>query len=217
MKKYITLALLLLYMLPLQAGVKGQLREGGKYYNDEKYGSALNVYQSILKKNPTDQRALFNTANAFYRLKEYTQAEDFYKKAAQQNGDYTQSASYNLGNAYYKAGDTEKAKKAFAQALLQNPKDKEAAPNLQLLIKQQQQNQNDNQQNQNNQDNSSDNQDQKDQNNQGQQQQPRQEEQKNGQLSQQDADRVMAMAKENEYKPSMNSGGQNDDIVEKDW
>lgn len=217
MYKYAALLVLFACILPLQAGVRSQLRQGGKYYQDEKYGSALNVYQNILQKNPTDQRALFNTANAFYRLNEYTQAEQFYKKAAQQPGTYTQSASYNLGNTYYKAGNKEQAKQAYQQALLQNPKDKEAAHNLQLLIQDEQQNQKDNQQNQDNQNKDSDNQSKSDQDNKGQENQPQQQPPQSDQLSQQDADRVMSMAKESEYKPSMNTAAQGEQTVEKDW
>lgn len=211
--------LLLLFVPTLHAGTRGQLRQGGKFYQDEKYGSALNVYQNILKKNPTDQRALFNAGNAYYRLREYTQAEEAYKKAAQASGDYGQSALYNLGNAYYHAGDKERAKAAYQAALLKNPQDKEAAHNLQLLIQEQQQNQNQNQNNQNNQDKQSDNQNQQNQDGKGQNpQQPQSNQQKSGQLSQQDADRVMSMAKENEPKPSTMAPGQSDDqTVEKDW
>lgn len=218
MKKLGIFFLLLLAVPALQAGTRGQLRQGGKFYNNQKYGSALNVYQNILKKNPNDQRALFNAANAYYRLNEYTQAEDLYKKASQQTGDYAQSALYNLGNAYYKAGDKEQAKGAYQQALLQNPQDKEAAHNLQLLLQEEQQNKNDNQQNDDNQNNQSSNQNQQNQDGKGQSQsQPDSQQSKQNQLSQQDADRVMAMAKENEHKPSITQNKNGGETVEKDW
>ena len=149
MKKFFCLISLLLLTISVHAGVRSQLRQGGKLYNAKKYGSALNVYQNILKENANDSRALFNTGNAYYRLNEYTQAEESYKKAAELSGDYSQSALYNLGDAYYRAGDKTRAKEAYQKAILQNPQDKEAIHNLQLIIQEQQDQKNDNQNNQN--------------------------------------------------------------------
>lgn len=217
MRRICFLLLLAFSCTAAQAGVRGQLRQGGQFYNDQKYGSALNSYNEILKDNPNDQRALFNAGNAYYRLNEYTQAQDAYKKAAELPGDYAQSALYNLGNAYYRAGDKEKAIETFKEAILKDPTDKEAIHNLQLILKNQQQ-QNDNQNNNNNQDQSSDNQNQ--QNNDGKGQAPQQRQPQQDQQSQLDknaADRVMSMAKENEYRQSAASNRPQDNSVEKDW
>ena len=218
MRKFFCLLTLLIFSTSLYAGVRGQLRKGGKLYNAKKYGSALNVYQNILKENANDQRALFNAANAYYRLNEYTQAEELYKKSAEISGNYSQSSLYNLGNAYYHAGDKTHAIEAYQKAILQNPSDKEAIHNLQLIIQEQQDNQNENQNNQDKQNDSSDNQQNQSQDNKGQspEQQPQQQPQ-DGQLSQQDADRVMSMAKENEYKPGAQTDGMQDSLLEKDW
>ncbi len=217
MRKIGFLLLLVFCCAAAQAGVRGQLRQGGKFYNDQKYGSALNSYNEILKNNPNDQRALFNAGNAYYRLNEYTQAQDAYKKAAELNGNYTQSALYNLGNAYYRADDKEKAIEAYKEAILKDPEDKEAIHNLQLILQQQQQ-QNNSQNNNSNQDQSSDNQNQQNNDGKGQAPQQRQPQQdKQNQMDKSAADRVMSMAKENEYRPSAPSNRQQDNSVEKDW
>lgn len=202
----------------LQAGVRGQLRQGGAFYNDQKYGSALNSYNAILKEHPNDQYALFNAGNAYYRLNEYTQAQQAYQKAAEQEGPYTQSALFNLGNAYYRAGDKEKAIESFKEAILKDPKDKEAIHNLQLILRQQQQ-QNDNQNNNNNKSQNSDNQDQQQDDGKGQnpQEQQNQPPQQQDQLDKNAADRIMSMAKENEYRRGTPSKNRPDDSVEKDW
>lgn len=221
MKKVSLLFLLLMGCTALlQAGVRGQLRQGGKLYQNEKYGSAINAYQQILKNNPQNQRALFNVGDAYYRLNEYTQAQESYKQAASLPGDYAQSAQYNLGNAYYKAGDKEKAIEAYKKAILQDPKDKQAIHNLQLIIKEKQDNQDKNKNNNQNQNPKSDNRDSQDQQNQGQNPQDQQENQpqnKSNQLSQQDADRVMSMAKENENRPGASRRQDMEQTVEKDW
>ena len=55
MKKLFFLFLFLFFTQALFAGVRGQLRQGGKFYNDQKYGSALNHYNEVLKKNQYGQ------------------------------------------------------------------------------------------------------------------------------------------------------------------
>ena len=68
MKHFGVLLAFLFLAAAAQAGVRGQLRQGGKFYNDQKYGSALNSYQEILKEDPNNQQALFNAGNAYYRI-----------------------------------------------------------------------------------------------------------------------------------------------------
>ena len=84
--------------------------------------SALNSYQEILKEDPNNQQALFNAGNAYYRLNDYTLAEETYKQAAQAQGNLSQSALFNLGNAYYRAGDRQKAIESYKAAVLKNSK-----------------------------------------------------------------------------------------------
>ena len=216
MRRIFYFLIVILLTAPLHAGVRAQLRQGGRFYRDAKYGSALNSYQQILRQDPQNQQALFNAGNAYYRLQHYTQAQDAFEQAAQAPGKQSQDALFNLGNAYYRSGNRQKAIESYKAAILQNPQDKEAIHNLQLVLRQEQQ-EKQNQNNQNNPDNRSNNQDQQDQNNQGQapQQQPQQNPQ--GQLNKNDADRVMAMAKENEHRRSAAAGAADNQTVEKDW
>ncbi len=169
-----------------------------------------------MKKNPQDVRALFNAGDAYYRLNEYTQAQAAYQKAAQADSPYRQDALYNLGNAYYRAGDKAQAIKALKAAVRANPQDKEAVHNLQLIWQEKQQDQ-DNQNHNQNQDNSSDNQDPQDQQNPGQAPQPSQPQNSTGQMDRADAERVLSMAQENEYKRAPSPGAAQTQNVEKDW
>lgn len=205
----------LLLSLPLQAGVRGELRKGGNLYEDKKYGRALSTYNNILKNEPQNEEAVFGAGAAAYRLKDYSSAQAAFTQAAEKEGDLQQDALFNLGNTYYRAGNMEKAKQSYRQAIVKNPKDKEAVHNLQLIL-QEQKNQN-NKDRQNNQNNSADN-----QNNSGAdaaQQNNEQNNQNDSQSQQQKdaAERVMQMARESEYKKPTASAPAQNHTVEKDW
>lgn len=211
------LFLLLLTAAPAFAGVQAGLREGGKLFEEKKYGQALAAYNQILRDKPQDEAASFGAGAAAYYLKDYGSAEAAFKQAARQEGSLKEDALFNLGNAYYRAGDKKKAAEIYRQVILQNPKDKDAVHNLQLILEEQQnQNNNDNQNNQNqNQDspNQSGGGAQNDQNSAGDQTQNSSQNQEN----QDAADRIMQMARENEYKKPQSAGAAQDDTVEKDW
>ncbi len=226
--RYYVWFLMLLACVPLQAGVGTQLREAGKLYANEQYGQALASYEKALQNDPKNMQAAFGAGAASYRLKEYQQAQKAFENVAHEEGKLGQDALFNLGNTYYRAGQQDPAIEAYRQAILKNPKDKEAIHNLQLVLQQKQNQQNQNNQNNQNQDNDSQNNDQQEQqNNQGQapqqdeqeqNQQPQQPQNQQNQLDKQAADRVMQLARDNEYKrPTQPNANGDDDSVEKDW
>lgn len=216
--KTVLLFLFLFAALPAPAGVQGDLREGGKLYQEQKYGQALAKYNQILRDSPQNESASFGAGAAAYYLKDYGSAEAAFKQAARQNGSLEQDALFNLGNAYYRAGDKTQAKEAYRQAILQNPKDKEAVHNLQLILEEQQ-----NQNNQNNQNDQNQNQNSSNRQSGGQDQQSSDGNEQNPSQNQDDrekqdaANRIMQMARENEYKKPQPGGAAQDDTVEKDW
>lgn len=226
MKTYVFF-LLLSMAVPVQAGAKGDVRQGGKLYAQEKYGEALSHYEKALQADPQNDQARFGAGAAAYYLKEYDQAAQAFENTAENSGQLRQDSLFNLGNTHYRAGHKEQAIAAYKQAILHNPQDKEAIHNLQLLLKEQQQ-QNTNNQNNENKDKNSQNQDQQEQqNNQGQapeQQDPQQNKQpqepqpQEQGMNKQDASRVMQLARDNEFKrPSHPGQSGEDDSVEKDW
>ena len=220
---------LLLFTLstPLQAGVKGDVRQGGKLYAQEKYGEALSRYEQALQADPQNDQARFGAGAAAYYLKEYDQAAQAFENTAENSGELRQDSLFNLGNTHYRAGHKEQAITAYKQAILHNPQDKEAIHNLQLLLKEQQQ-QNKNNQNNDNKDKNSQNQDQQEQqNNKGQapqqqdlqqNKQPQEPQPQEQGMNKQDANRVMQLARDNEFKrPSHPGQSGADESVEKDW
>ncbi len=211
------LLLLLATAAPALAGTQASLREGGKLYEEQKYGQALAAYNEILRNTPQDEAASFGAGAAAYYLKDYGSAESAFKQAARQEGSLKQDALFNLGNAYYRAGDKKKAAEAYRQVILKNPKDKEAIHNLQLILEEQQNQNNNNNQNNQNQSQDSPNQNggsgQDEQNSDAGDSQSQAQNQENKDA----ADRIMQMARENEYKKPQSAGSAQDDTVEKDW
>ena len=219
------LALLLFTVLPVQAGVNKDLRQGSKLYQKGKYGEAYSKFEQALREDPQNPAASFGAGAAAYYLKEYDQAAQAFSDTANQPGKLQQDAWFNLGNTYYRARNKEKAIASYKQAILQNPRDKEALHNLQLLLREQQNQQNKQDQNQQNQNQDSKNQDQQDQQNKGQapeQSQSRQQDptpqESQEQRAKQAADRVLQMARDSEYKkPNQPGQAQPEESVEKDW
>ena len=227
MMRFYVFFLLLALATPLQAGVKGDVRQGSKLYAQEKYGAALSKYEQALQADPHNDQARFGAGAAAYYLKEYDQAAQAFENTAETSAPLRQDSLFNLGNTHYRAGHKEEAIAAYKQAILHNPQDKEAIHNLQLLLKEQQQ-QNKNNQNNENKDKNSQNQDQQQQqNNKGQapqQQDPQQNKQpqepqpEQEGMNKQDANRVMQLARDNEYKRPTQPGQNGEDPnVEKDW
>lgn len=223
--KKITVLLCCLCASPLWAGVRGDLRQGGRLYNAQKYGQALETYQKILQKNPQNPTASFGAGASSYYLKDYNAAAAAFEQVAQSEDKLQQDALFNLGNTFYRANDKEKAIAAYKKAILNNPGDKDAIHNLQLLLKNEQNQSNQNNQNNQNQNKNSSNQENKDQSdNQGQspqqQEQNQQSKQQPNQMNQEDSERILQMARDNEYKAPSNpnqSGQNGGSSVEKDW
>ena len=206
--------------LPLHAGVRTDMRKGGKLYKQKKYGQALTVYKQALQHDPQQQDAALGAGASAYYLKDYTAAQQAFTQAAKQPGPRQEDALFNLGNAYYRAQQNDQAKQAYRQAILQNPNDKEAIHNLQLLLQAQQNQSKQNNQNKQNKDKDSNNQQPNQQQNPaGDKQEPSSRQNPaDPQPDKEAAQRVMQMAQENEFKPRTQTGnGTVESTLEKDW
>ncbi len=190
------------------------VRRGNRDFDTKKYPDAEIQYKKALEKSPSSVPAIFNLGNALYKQNHYDEAAKQYQELAGKESQTASTASeyYNLGNALYKSGKYKECIDAYKNTLRQSPGDLDAKHNLQLAMRKlqmQQQQQKNNQQknNQKNDKNKKDNnKDQKkDQQNQDQDKDEAQKNQQekrqdvNGQISQQDADRIL-QALENEEK-----------------
>jgi len=208
------------------------IRNGNKFYKEQKYNQATEKYTNALQKEPNNSIAIFNQAAAMYQLGEYEKAETYFDGLAKQskNPELISKSLHNLGNAFYKKEDYEKSVAAYKQALKINPKDVDTKYNLMMALNKLKNNQNNqNQQNK-------DNQQQQDQQNKNQQQQQNQnQQQKNNQqqatnnqqqqkqqgMSKEEAEKLLEALGNEENKTQQKLGQQKGEPqkvkVKKDW
>ena len=166
------------------------LREGNKLYKKEKYNNATESYAKALQLAHTDVRAYFNQGDALYRLNELDKSKEQFTAVtkASKNTDITARAHYNIGNIHYKQEKWEESAKAYKESLKLNPKDEDAKYNLMMALAKIKKEKNNNKDNKNNKDdkNKEDKNDNKDKDKQQNQQQNKNDKQQQSQDKQQD-------------------------------
>jgi Ca-activated chloride channel homolog len=196
------------------------VRKGNGEYKDGAYQKAEIEYRKALEKNQACTAADYNLGNALYKQKQYDASAEKYAKLAENEKDNKtlNHYYYNLGNSLYESGKYKECVEAYKNALRNDPADIDTKHNLQLALRmlsaQEQKQNKDNQQqdkNQNsdknkNQQNQKQNDPQADQDqnqtNSNQQTNSGQTQEINGQISRENAERLL-QALENEEKNVM--------------
>ena len=158
--------------------------QGNEAFAEQDYQGALAAYQQAEEDAPQVAEPHYNAANTHYRTEDYEQAQQEIEQALvgepQQEG-LDQNSYYNLGNALFQSGQFKAAIEAYKEALRLNPADLQAKQNLELALRQLQQ-----QEQQQDQQQQADQQDEQQADQQDQQQQAdQQDEQQEGQQDQQ--------------------------------
>lgn len=123
------------------------LREGNQRYVKDDPRGAAEAYSKAVQAAPKDVRGQYNLGNAQYKQDQYAEAVKQYAAAAALATDPKEQAraNHNLGNAHLKAQQPKEAIEAYKKALRQNPGDEDTRYNLayaQRMLKQQEQQQN---------------------------------------------------------------------------
>lgn len=159
------------------------LRKGDEGYRKQDYTTAEESYRKALEKRRSD-KGNYNLGNAIYNQERYDDAIKQYEQTAQASKDAEtkSSAFHNLGNAYFQKKEYDKSIEAYKNALRLQPSDIQTKYNLALAQRLQQVEQQQQQQ-QNKQDQQQQNQQQNEQQqqNQSQDQQQQQQQQQNQQ------------------------------------
>jgi Tetratricopeptide repeat. len=135
------------------------IERGNRAFNRGEYDEAKRHYEKVLSEKPTleeKKEALFNSASADFKKKEYEAAIKQFESLAQNpalSPELRADAHYNIGNALVKRGKDapveermkfyQQALNAYKQALALNPRDRDAKENYEftrsLLQREQQQ------------------------------------------------------------------------------
>jgi Ca-activated chloride channel homolog len=198
-------SLILFVLLIISANLNAQtdkkyVRKGNREYDKSKYSDSEISYRKAIDQNKQYPDAVFNVGDALYKQNKFEEAGKQFAESTDQNVDKVKKSAglYNMGNALLKANKLQESIEAYKNSLKLRPNNKEAKYNLsyaQDLLKQQQEQQK-NQKDQDKQDQNKDknkqdkNKDQqKDQNK--NQDQKQQEKPQNGEISKEDAQRLL--------------------------
>ncbi len=152
------------------------IERGNRAFNRGEYDEAKRHYEKVLSEKPTleeKKEALFNSASADFKKKEYDAAIKQFESLAQNpalSPELRADAHYNIGNALVKRGKDapveermkfyQQALNAYKQALALNPRDRDAKENYEFtrsLLQREKQQQQQRQQNQRDKDSQKDN------------------------------------------------------------
>lgn len=135
-------------------GINNIIYKGNEAYKKGDFNFATEQYKEALRKDPANDIARFNLANALQKQNQEAQSEKEYEDLIQVSKDASinTQAFYNKGLAQLKQSKLPDAIYAFKESLKLNPDDNDTRENLQLAInqlKKQTNNQQQNNQNQN--------------------------------------------------------------------
>ncbi len=127
---------LLLFFLSSIGGATAFSSSGEKNYKKGDYQGALKEFLDAQINSPNDLILKYNSANAYYKLNQFQEAEKLYSQVASA-GDPTisQRAIYNLGNTAYRQGKLEQSLSFYQKALELDPKDEDAKFNIEFVKK----------------------------------------------------------------------------------
>jgi len=123
------------------------IQKGNEAYRKGDFGKAIEAYKDALRKEPENNTARFNLANALQRQNETNESKKNYNEiiAKTDQNSLKSESQYNKALAYLKEKDLMNAIASFKESLKENPSDDDARENLQKALndlkKQKQQNQ----------------------------------------------------------------------------
>jgi Ca-activated chloride channel family protein len=123
-------------LLPFGGSAHRRTEEGNRHYAAEEYEAALRAYTEAQVEAPQAAELYYNIGNVLYREGDFAGAAEAYTRALLTAPEsLVQGAAYNLGNARYRLGEYDEAVSAYERALLDDPSDADAKRNLELALR----------------------------------------------------------------------------------
>ena len=105
-------------------------------YEKKNYNGALKDFLEAQVSEPKDLELKYNTANSYYKMKDYEKAHKLFESTAKKGDkDLSARSYYNLGNTAYRMGRLKESVDFYKKTLELKPKDKDAQFNLDFVRK----------------------------------------------------------------------------------
>jgi tetratricopeptide (TPR) repeat protein len=113
------------------------VRKGNRDFNEKNFQQAEIQYRKALEKNAQSVGADYNLGNALYRQKQFDAAASRYSTLAEKdkNKNSLSQEYYNLGNALYNSGKYKESIEAYKNSLRVHSGDMDAKHNLQMALR----------------------------------------------------------------------------------
>lgn len=113
-----------------------QLKEANRLFKKGRYDDALKLYNDALVDTPHSSILHFNAGDAAYQSGDFSKAQKEFDEASQSAIPQLKSAAhYNRGNALFRQGHWADAIEAYKNALRINPRDENAKYNLGIALR----------------------------------------------------------------------------------
>lgn len=121
---------------------RGKINEGYDLYKSGEYDKAAEQFKEAGILKPDHALPSYDKGAALYKANDFEGAAGEFESSIAKNDPKLKSdALFNAGNAYFKAQKYDQAIKSYVDALKANPKDKDYKHNLELALRQMQQQQ----------------------------------------------------------------------------
>jgi Ca-activated chloride channel family protein len=138
MKIFGLCAVLLLMLVPSARAdsIASKNKQGNRLFEQGKYQDAEKAYLEAQAGMPGRPELSYNLGNTLIKQKKYDQALQALGQAVSQGDTGLQARSYyNVGNALFDMGRLKEAAQSYIQALRINPADQDAKHNLELALR----------------------------------------------------------------------------------
>ncbi|MDY0132711.1 MAG: VWA domain-containing protein [Desulforegulaceae bacterium] len=129
------LFLFFIFILPFEVNSQSLKEKGVKFYNEENYEKAREIWIKDQINNPGDLKLYYNIGNSGYKNKDYDSAQKNYEKVYQSkeaDDNLRYNSLFNLGNTHLLKENYDKAMEIYEKYLEKFPDDEDAQKNLML-------------------------------------------------------------------------------------